>query len=254
MPTRLRLKTAIATCAMMLTVHCFAQQTSAPSTSAQAQSIVNGILASQPQMSSQDELGCKILLCLANPNGPEAVSQCVPPIQTLYDILSQTPPGNIPECPMASSSATGPSYATLATNYYSTCPTGTNPLPAGQVAALAGQPVTGTVSGSADSGFTTEFSNVFTGIGNGDGLMPQWDSSAGASTPMPPLVCVGQQVGTITPTNSGGAVFASPYSAGGLMPGGAVPAYNKVVTVQPGSNSRAIDVFISGTLHNVVHY
>lgn len=247
---RQRLNIATLTCAVMAASPCFAQQIAPSNTSAQAQSITNGILANQPQMSSQDELGCKILLCLANPNGPEAVSQCVPPIQTLYDLLNQTPPGNIPGCPMASSNATGPSYAKLATNYYSNCPTGTTPLPVGQMAALTGQPITETVSGDYDSGFTTEYTNVFTGIGNGDGLIPQWDSSSGMSTPLPPLVCVGQQVGSIKPTGYAGLGGGS----GALPAGASVPAYSQVITVQPGADGRAIDVFISGALHNVVHY
>lgn len=31
-----------------------------------------------------DTWGCEVLLCLSNPAGPMAVSQCVPPIKRLY--------------------------------------------------------------------------------------------------------------------------------------------------------------------------
>jgi hypothetical protein len=42
------------------------------------------------------EWGCQVLLCLSNPAGPEAVSECVPPIEKLWDALEDGDP--FPNC------------------------------------------------------------------------------------------------------------------------------------------------------------
>lgn len=47
-----------------------------------------------------DDWGCQVLLCLSNPNGPTAVSECVPPITKLWKALAK---GHaFPTCLMAS--------------------------------------------------------------------------------------------------------------------------------------------------------
>lgn len=38
-------------------------------------------------MSGNDRWGCEVLLCLANPNGPRAVSECRPPIDKLLTVF-----------------------------------------------------------------------------------------------------------------------------------------------------------------------
>lgn len=52
-------------------------------------------------MTGNDRWGCEVLLCLANPNGPRAVSECRPPIDKLFDCLSWRHPCKFPSCPMA---------------------------------------------------------------------------------------------------------------------------------------------------------
>ena len=42
-------------------------------------------LCAQP--AHADEWGCEVLLCMSNPAGPEAVGQCVPPMQRFYNVL-----------------------------------------------------------------------------------------------------------------------------------------------------------------------
>ena len=37
---------------------------------------------------AEDDYGCTVLLCLANPNGPKAVAECVPSINRLYNDLA----------------------------------------------------------------------------------------------------------------------------------------------------------------------
>lgn len=52
-------------------------------------------------MEGDDRWGCEVLLCLANPNGPKAVSECQPPIDKLFKCLAKTHPCSFPKCPMA---------------------------------------------------------------------------------------------------------------------------------------------------------
>ncbi len=52
-------------------------------------------------MTGDDRWGCEVLLCLANPNGPRAVSECRPPIDKLFKCLSKRHPCKFPSCPMA---------------------------------------------------------------------------------------------------------------------------------------------------------
>ena len=44
------------------------------------------LLTSQAQAS---DYGCRVLLCLANPAGPTAIAQCVPPITQLWRDLAR---------------------------------------------------------------------------------------------------------------------------------------------------------------------
>src|SRR5262245_40805972 len=77
--------------------------------------------------------GCEVLLCLANPNGPEAVAPCVPPIERLWSELAR---GHaFPTCAMAQGPS-GRSYAKVSAGGYDPCPAGTAALTAGVVAAL----------------------------------------------------------------------------------------------------------------------
>ncbi|MCD8339477.1 MAG: hypothetical protein LUC43_04665 [Burkholderiales bacterium] len=58
--------------------------------------------AEEHELTSDEEWGCQVLLCMANPNGPKAVSECVPPITKLYSCLYRIKnPCSFPTCPMA---------------------------------------------------------------------------------------------------------------------------------------------------------
>ena len=52
-------------------------------------------------LGGDDRWGCEVLLCLANPNGPKAVNECVSPINKLFKCLAKTHPCSFPKCPMA---------------------------------------------------------------------------------------------------------------------------------------------------------
>lgn len=52
-------------------------------------------------MAQADDWGCEVLLCLSNPQGPMAVSQCVPPIRKLWRELARG--HGFPTCLMSNS-------------------------------------------------------------------------------------------------------------------------------------------------------
>jgi hypothetical protein len=78
------------------------------------------------QTAQADTYGCTVLLCLSNPAGPEAVAECVQPIEQLYASLAKTPPDPFPTCPEAG--AGNVAYQT--SQHYALCPQGTSPAPA----------------------------------------------------------------------------------------------------------------------------
>lgn len=49
-----------------------------------------------PTLARADDWGCQVLLCLANPGGPEQYGACVPPIEKLWKALSHGDP--FPSC------------------------------------------------------------------------------------------------------------------------------------------------------------
>lgn len=50
-------------------------------------------------MSYNDDLGCKIAVCLSNPAGPTAVSECIPPITEMNKLLAKGK--TVPLCPFS---------------------------------------------------------------------------------------------------------------------------------------------------------
>jgi hypothetical protein len=64
------------------------------------QQIVNSV-----QLSDDDRWACEVAMCMANPSGPTAVGECVPPIQKLHRELAK---GNaFPKCPFVSNAGGG---------------------------------------------------------------------------------------------------------------------------------------------------
>ncbi|WP_254221493.1 hypothetical protein [Burkholderia multivorans] len=53
-------------------------------------------LSAMPALAHADDWGCQVLLCLANPGGPEQYSTCVPPIERLWTALRHGDP--FPAC------------------------------------------------------------------------------------------------------------------------------------------------------------
>ena len=166
---------------------------------------------------SASDYGCRVLLCLANPAGPAAVSQCVPPISQLWRDLAHVPPRPFPTCDEAR-----PAYAAQNTTYYDPCPVGTTALDNGVYAIQHGSDVT----------------IPYVGIGAGDGLMPSIDVSLGSK------VCVGRQVGQI------GMYWGGGESASWAL----VNVYDRVAILDPATSPRVIDVYLDGVLYRRVRW
>ncbi len=169
-------------------------QTPEPTDIAQrAQERAQAIAAGTPE----PPWGCKALLCLANPDGPMAVPQCVDPIQRLWSELRRGQP--FPSCPM-SQGANGGVYAQLGRDPYDRCPAGTSELPMGLAAisnsvqsVRSGETMRSarTALSVAASGLTHAATQVYTGIGNGSEVFLNAEFPT-----MPPKICAGRQTGT----------------------------------------------------------
>jgi len=182
-----------------------------------------------PQAHASD-YGCKVLLCLANPNGPKAVSECVPPIEKLFDDLKKG--RSFPSCDMS-----GNSYAEQGMSYYDPCPDGTTALGQGQFAIQGTQaPKYNYWWGGGNQ------QAVYEGIGTGDGLNPGWNGDSYSS--LTTKICVGNKVGdTYVSTGSGDNYWT--VQAG---------VYDQVALLDPQGSPRIIDVFIDDGLYRRVRW
>jgi hypothetical protein len=136
-----------------------------------------------PASGQASEWGCTVLLCMAHPDGPEAVAQCVDPIRQLKRHLKRG--HSFPSCEEANGSA----EVRKVTSPYDACPTGLSALPDGALA-LAGENAPKNAGG---------VSYVMPAVGIGEGARFR-TSGVGTleTTPPPAKVCVGQKVGRAT--------------------------------------------------------
>jgi hypothetical protein len=174
---------------------------------------------------AEDLWGCQVLLCLSNPDGPEALTECQPPIERLWEHLRH---GNsFPSCPSG-----GSAYARPTSSYYDLCPAGTTELPSGQLGAAA----------SAKR-------MIYYGIGDG-GNAAQWEYG-GMQTQIPSKVCVGRRVGQgieYLPTQGGGERGGPNYQAH------VVGYYDQLVVLPAHSSPRVIDVYIDNARYKRVRW
>lgn len=185
--------------------------------------LFGGLLFGASTAANASDYGCKVLLCLANPNGSTAVSQCVPPIDQLHRDLARGRP--FPTCDMASApdGTGGRAWAQQGVSYYDPCPPGTTALPSGSLA----------VEGAGGA--------LYTGIGEGDGLMPSYGESA---SPMPSKVCVGKHVGDALVVTGSGESYAE----------GVAASYDRVALLDAQGSPNVIDVYINSALYRRVRW
>lgn len=198
-------------------------------------SVIAGLLAAtiSPAALAQDSnYGCKVLLCLANPQGPRAVAECVDDINRLYRDLHRGRP--MPRCEMAQANASaGTVEAVQRRVWHDECPAGTSSLALG-ARAVQGSAPPGGVAVSYDP---YSYGTPFVGIGDTSG-----EVAGEFGTFVQQKVCVGNRVGT-----------AIVYSGGD---GGAesFDIYDRIVVIDPAPTPDVIDVLINGQLNNRVRY
>lgn len=177
------------------------------------------------------DYGCSVLLCLANPSGPMAVSECVPPIQQLFRDLLRFKP--FPTCVLASG-PDGQSYAKQGTSYYEVCPPETIALDSG-VYAIQGSKI------QKSDDYLLSQQGVRLGIGTGDGLQP---GNGEDYAPLKAKVCVGNKIGQVD------YVLGSGDDARNII----TDVYDRVVILDPQDSPRIIDVFINNELYRRVRW
>jgi len=188
------------------------------------------LAASHGGVAHASEYGCKVLLCLANPasnGGPKGVSECVSPINQLYDDLAHG--RGFPSCDLADGND-GTSYARQTMNYFDPCPDRTKAATPGTGVVL-GTPKTITQGGRNYPSYQTTGTSAIS--------ESQYTNDYGNTT-MGPQACVGNLIGSYINGNQN-----SSYTQYGV--------YDKVIWQQPQS-PRSIDVYIDNKLQQRVHW
>lgn len=168
-----------------------------------------------PQLARADDFGCKVLLCLADPRGPETEQQCVPPIEQMKAGLAHGDP--FPTCDMGSQG-----QGTYATQVY----TPWNPCTAPLTSAPTGVYIA--VQSTVTSGNPNGFSNAQLS----DGQMA--------------FACVGNLKAQTSMRLADDGDFRDGTNV-------AVNVYDQVLWETPQS-PRAIDVYISGKFWQRYHW
>ena len=164
------------------------------------------------------DYGCKVLLCLANPAGPTAVAQCVPPITQLWRDLARVPPRPFPTCEEAR-----PATAVQNETWYDPCPEGTFALEDGVYGARQ-----------------VDLTSAYLGIGEGDNLRP-----SGIDAPaLGSKVCVGRPVGQVSIQVGYGENATSVLAN----------IYDRLALLDPATSPRVIDVFLNNALYRRVRW
>ena len=180
------------------------------------------IIAAALSPARASDYGCTVLLCLSNPNGPQAVAECVSPIEQLKRDLRNRKP--FPEC----EEADGKAYARPApASPYDACPAGTSALPSGEFAQMNTDPGTGTT--------------LMAGIGEGNDQTPGEYGIAG----LPNKICVGPRMSTIKASVALSAESSQNVTAG---------IYERLVLMPPGALSGAIEIVVDGHVYRRARY
>ena len=187
--------------------------------------------------------GCQVFLCLANPNGPKAVAECVPPIDRLINECFKPKPKDrkpFPKCPQAGAG----NYSRVISSPWDPCELkGMTAAPRGWIA--EGEPPESVWNfprhARRDTGKHTEpvFNSqgavwVSSGDDSSDG---RWETSSAGT-----LACVrGEPTGRYTVCDSDGESCRT------------VSVYREVVWQKP-QPWTAIDTYVGGSIWNRNHF
>lgn len=177
-------------------------------------------------LSPEHEWGCKVLLCLADPQGPKTEPECRPPIDRLYEELRSRHP-HFPTCPMAGDG----NYAQPLLDPFDPC-------------SLAGEGLTDAPEGYVAEGRRVEFrpGRYRTEITKSPRMNTAGRNSGDASS-FATKACVKDPQGTYRWSEGWGDSEVDRTAR----------LYGTVLWLEP-QGSRAIDVFIDGTLWRRVRY
>jgi hypothetical protein len=183
-------------------------------------------------IANASDYGCRVLMCMSNPQGPMAVQQCQPPIQRFMQEQAKKPPDPFPSCEEGA-----PATMQGANRPYDFCPEGTTAL-GEQVEAIQLAPAVyaqmGGLSPWMQGGAMPEGLKIETGIGEGNA------TGLGARN----KVCVGRPLGTLT--------FRS--GSGEWVEMKTVNVFEQLTTMAPAASPRVIDVYIQDKLYRSVRY
>lgn len=172
-----------------------------------------------------DLYGCKVLLCLAHPEGPTAEPECRPPIERLWRDLRKG--RGFPRCKQAESEG---SYVVMGADPYELCPAPLVPAPAGTYIVMGSpapiDPKTGWYVGGQQF------------ILGGEPVMSEPPADLGQAPGQ--RACIGTVVGSYT---IGGA-DAGTYS---------VSVVDAVTWLAP-KGARSFDIYIDNAAYKRVHW
>lgn len=186
-----------------------------------------------------DEYGCKVMMCMSNPQGPMAEPQCRETIQKFIRGQSKKPKDPHPTCEEAQNT-----QMQIAMRPYDQCPSGTSALgldsealmlqPALYVQLLQQiRPVPGRVWERAVLEMPAGSTTIYTGIGEGD-------QSAGGRN----KVCVGNMLGPIS-FKAGTDEEPSVRT---------VSVYDQVTTIAPATAPRVMDIYVDQKLYRSTRF
>ena len=185
-----------------------------------------------------DDYGCKVLLCMANPNGPTAENECKPPIERFLREQAKKPPEKKPTCEEAQ-----PATMRFGLRGFDACPADTSALGQGIPAIQLTPAVYKSMTTANPQGNRLEIFQpltlppgivIQTGIGEGQGI--------GFLDGQAMKTCVAKPLGTLTVNLEGSESSTS------------LSVFEKIVTMAPPLSPRVLDIFINDQLYRSTRY
>lgn len=186
-----------------------------------------------------DDYGCKVMLCMANPNGPTAENECKPPIERFLMEQAKKPPEKKPTCEEGK-----PAVMKFGMRAFDACPEGTSTLgqgiPAIQLTSEVYKSLMLTDPRSYPMGVYPALAlppDVVIQTGIGDGSALGFLGAQGMKT------CVAKPLGVLSASLNGPE--ASPTT---------LSVFERIVTMAPALSPRVVDIFINDQLYRSTRY
>ena len=196
------------------------------------------ILFTQSGVTLADEYGCKVLLCLSDPQGPLTQTECRPPIQRFIAGQNRTPRDPFPSCPEGAPASMLPSD-----RLYDDCPDGTRSLDPGALAVQMTRAALQQMSGipgtkqPAPARVTTLPQDLETQVGIGDGVGRVIEGVRQNR------ICVGSPIGMLH--------VSSGYTD---TPDTSYGVFERVEIIPPAQATRVVDIIVGGKVLRSVRY